>query len=65
MHPQAQGTETQSVIIAYKELSKMRTKKESCRFLTFVLLGQLFYNENKHPVVVRVKNDELIEPAAK
>jgi len=28
-------------------------------------MGQLFYNENKQHVVVKIKGDELIEPAAK
>jgi len=28
-------------------------------------LGQLFYNENKKPVDVKIKGDELIKPAAK
>jgi len=44
---------------------KMNWKKVSCRFLTFVLLSQLFYNENKQHVDVKIKGDELIEPAAK
>ncbi len=38
---------------------KMNWKKVSCRFLTFVLLGQLFYNDNNEPVDVKIKGDEL------
>ena len=43
----------------------MKAKNVSYRFSTFVLLGQLHYNENNEPIVVKIKGDELIEPAAK
>ena len=44
---------------------KMNWKEVSYRFLTIVLLSQLFYNDNNEPVGVKIKGDELIEPAAK
>ncbi len=61
MHPQAQVTETQAVIIVQKELRKMKTngKEVSYRFSTIVLLSQLFYNDNNEPVDVKIKGDEL------
>lgn len=44
---------------------KTNWKKMSYRFSTFVLLGQLLYNENKKPVDVNIKGNELIEPTEK
>ena len=65
MHLRTRGTQTQGVIITQKERSKMRMKEVPYRFSTIVLLGQLFYNDNNEPVDVKIKGDELIEPAAK
>ena len=49
MHLRTRGTQTQAVIIAHKEISKKETtwEKVSYCFSIFVLLGQLFYNDNK------------------
>lgn len=43
----------------------MKTKNVSSCFSTIVLLGQLLYNVNKKSIIVKIKGDELIKPAAK
>ncbi len=65
IYPQTQAKKTQSVNIVRKESSRMKMKKVSYRFSIIVILGQLFYNDNKKPVDVKIKGDELIKPAAK
>jgi len=65
IYSQTQAKKTQSVNIVRKESSRMKMKKVSYRFSIIVILGQLFYNDNKKPVDVKIKGDELIKPAAK
>jgi len=40
-------------------------ERSALSFSKIVLLGQLFYNDNKKPVLVKIKGYELIEPSAK